>query len=132
SSKQEGSNNVYVRGWGDRYNTNTLNGLPVPSNDPEKKNVNLELFSTDIVEYISIDKTFSAKHTGDFGGANIDILSKDFQDDSLLEIELGTKINTNATSKGSEFLLPQGPSSMGKASYGVPATPMTDSRFGHT
>jgi hypothetical protein len=25
-------------------------------NDPEKKNLNLEIFSTDIVEYISIDK----------------------------------------------------------------------------
>ena len=52
-SRQEGSNSVYVRGLGDRYNSTTLNGLPVPSNDPEKKNINLELFSTDIVQYIS-------------------------------------------------------------------------------
>jgi hypothetical protein len=29
-----------------------------PSNDPEKKNLNLEIFSTDIVEYISIDKVY--------------------------------------------------------------------------
>src|SRR5690606_31703822 len=128
-SKQEGSNNVYVRGLGDRYNSTTLNGLPVPSNDPEKKNVNLELFSTDIVEYISIDKTFSASNTGDFGGANVDILSKDFQDNSLLEIELGTKINTNATGKGSDVLLPQGPSSLGYASYGVPSNPLTSYSF---
>jgi hypothetical protein len=28
------------------------------SNDPEKKNLNLEIFSTDIVEYISIDKVY--------------------------------------------------------------------------
>ena len=128
-SKQEGSNNVYVRGLGDRYNSTTLNGLPVPSNDPEKKNINLELFSTDIVEYISIDKTFSSRNTGDFGGGNVDILSKDFQDDGLLEIELGTKINTNTTSKGNEFLVPQGPSSMGYASYGVPANPLTSYSF---
>src|SRR5690554_4596710 len=128
-SKQEGSNSVYVRGLGDRYNSTSLNGLPVPSNDPEKKNINLELFSTDIVEYISIDKTFGTKNTGDFGGGNVDILSKDFQDDGLLEIELGTKINTNATSKGNEFLVPQGPSSMGYASYGVPANPLTSYSF---
>src|SRR5690606_28891366 len=37
-SKQEGSNNVYVRGLGDRYNSTSINGLPIPSNDPEKKN----------------------------------------------------------------------------------------------
>jgi hypothetical protein len=29
------------------------------SNDPEKKNLNLEIFSTDIVEYISIDKVYA-------------------------------------------------------------------------
>jgi hypothetical protein len=46
-----------VRGLGDRYNSTTMNGLP-PSNDPEKKNLNLEIFSTDIVEYISIDKVY--------------------------------------------------------------------------
>src|SRR5690554_6826152 len=70
-SKQEGSNNVYVRGLGDRYNSTSLNGLPVPSNDPEKKNINLELFSTDIVEYISIDKTFSSRNTGEIGRAHV-------------------------------------------------------------
>ena len=128
-SKQEGSNNVYVRGLGDRYNSTTLNGLPIPSNDPEKKNVSLDLFSTDIVEYISIDKTFSTKNTGDFGGANVDILSKDFQDDSLFEIDLGAKINTNATSKGNEFLLPQGSSSLGYASYDIPNNPLTSYSF---
>jgi hypothetical protein len=33
------------RGLGDRYNSTTMNGLPIPSNDPEKKNLNLEIFS---------------------------------------------------------------------------------------
>lgn len=128
-SKQEGSNNVYVRGLGDRYNSTTLNGLPVPSNDPEKKNINLELFSTDLVEYISIDKTFSSRNTGDFGGGNVDILSKDFRDSGLFEIELGAKINTNAAKKGSDFLLPEGPSMMGYASYGVPNNPLKGFNF---
>jgi hypothetical protein len=42
-----------------------MNGLPIPSNDPEKKNLNLEIFSTDIVEYISIDKVYNSVY-GDF------------------------------------------------------------------
>lgn len=128
-SQQEGSNNVYVRGLGDRYNSTTLNGLPVPSNDPEKKNINLELFSTDIVEYISIDKTFNSRNTGDFGGGNVDILSKDFKDSGLFEIELGGKANTNALNKGSEFVLPQGPSKMGYASYGKPNNALNGYNF---
>ena len=128
-SQQEGSNNVYVRGLGDRYNSTSLNGLPVPSNDPEKKNINLELFSTDIVEYISIDKTFNSRNTGDFGGGNVDISSKDFKDSGLFEIELGGKANTNALSKGSEFVLPQGPSRMGYASYGKPNNALNGYNF---
>ena len=39
-SKQQGSSNVYVRGLGDRYQTTTLNGLSLPSNDVNKKNIN--------------------------------------------------------------------------------------------
>jgi hypothetical protein len=42
-TKQEGSGNIFVRGLGDRYNSTTMNGLPI-SNDPEKKNLNLEIF----------------------------------------------------------------------------------------
>ena len=34
-TKQEGSGNIYVRGLGDRYNSTTINGLPVPSNNPD-------------------------------------------------------------------------------------------------
>jgi len=59
-SRQEGSGNIFVRGLGDRYNITTLNGLPLPSNNPSKKNIDLGLFSTDIVEFIGIDKTYSA------------------------------------------------------------------------
>jgi hypothetical protein len=36
-TKQEGSGNIFVRGLGDRYNSTTMNGLPIPSNDPEEK-----------------------------------------------------------------------------------------------
>jgi hypothetical protein len=50
--------------------------LPIPSNDPEKKNLNLEIFSTDIVEYISIDKVYGGSIYGDFAGGNVDIISK--------------------------------------------------------
>ena len=44
-SKQEGSSNVYVRGLGDRYLNTTLNGLSLPSNDINKKNIDLNQYS---------------------------------------------------------------------------------------
>ncbi|HDZ14816.1 MAG TPA: TonB-dependent receptor, partial [Pricia sp.] len=74
-SKQQGSSNVYVRGLGDRYQSTTLNGLAVPSNDIDKKNIDLSLFSSNIIENVSISKTFSPSAYGDFAAGNVDISS---------------------------------------------------------
>src|SRR5690606_2352805 len=60
-TKQEGSGGIFVRGLGDRYNSTSMNGLPIASNDPEKKNIDLEIFPTGIVEYVSIDKVYNGK-----------------------------------------------------------------------
>ncbi|MDM1396231.1 TonB-dependent receptor [Myroides odoratimimus] len=95
-AKQEGTGTIFVRGLGDRYNSTSLNGLPLASNDPEKKNIDLNLFSTDIVEYISIDKAYSARNSGDFAGGNIDIISKKHSGEGFFNISLGSNINSNA------------------------------------
>ncbi|NJM15681.1 MAG: hypothetical protein HC896_10205 [Bacteroidales bacterium] len=36
-TKSEASGDVYVRGLGDRYLITTMNGLPIPSDNTEKK-----------------------------------------------------------------------------------------------
>ncbi|MGL5276550.1 TonB-dependent receptor domain-containing protein [Myroides sp.] len=95
-SKQEGTGTIFVRGLGDRYNSTSLNGLPLASNDPEKKNIDLNLFSTDIVEYISIDKTYNARNSGDFAGGNIDIISKKHSGEGFFNVSVGSNINSNA------------------------------------
>ena len=128
-SKQEGSNNVFVRGLGDRYNSTSMNGLPIPSNDPERKNIALDLFSTDIVEYISIDKSYTSKMYGDFAGGNVDIVSKDYRGKGMFEISLGSKVNSNAVQNADNFLLQQGPNKSGFVSYGVPSNALTGYNF---
>ncbi|MBB1150667.1 TonB-dependent receptor [Myroides sp. NP-2] len=95
-AKQEGSGTIFVRGLGDRYNSTLLNGLPLASNDPEKKNIDLNIFSTDIVEYIAIDKTYFARNYGDFAGGNIDIRSKNHTGAGYVEVGLSSNVNTNA------------------------------------
>lgn len=95
-NKQESTGGIFVRGLGDRYNSTTLNGLPLVSNDPENKNIRLDIFSTDIVEFISIDKTYLARNYGDFGGANIDIVSKKHTGNGTFNIQIGANANTNA------------------------------------
>jgi GH24 family phage-related lysozyme (muramidase) len=128
-SKQEGSNNVYVRGLGDRYNSTSMNGLPVPSNDPEKKNIFLDIFTTDIVDYISIDKVYNTRLFGDFAGGNVDIISKEYRGNGMLEISVGSKINTNAIDKSSEFYLQDGPNKSGFYSNDYPSNALTGFNF---
>ena len=105
-SKQEGSSNVYVRGLGDRYLNTTLNGLSLPSNDVNKKNVDLNLFSSDIIENISISKAYSSRFYGDFSAGNVDITSKNYRGDWFFDFYTGTSVNTNAA--GESFLKSEG------------------------
>ncbi|RAJ25890.1 TonB-dependent receptor [Gelidibacter algens] len=98
-SKQEGSSNVYVRGLGDRYQNTTLNGLSLPSNDVNKKNINLNLFSSDVIENVSVSKAYSSKFYGDFSAGNIDIASKDYKGNGFFEVFTGSGFNSNAADK---------------------------------
>ncbi|GAA3575923.1 TonB-dependent receptor [Snuella lapsa] len=98
-NKREGSSNIYVRGLGDRYNNTTFNGLPLPSNDPRNKNIDLSLFSSDIIESVSIGKAFSSYMSSDVSGASIDIVSKETTQKTLFAVSLSTGVNTQTTFK---------------------------------
>ena len=98
-SKQEGSSNVYVRGLGDRYLNTTMNGLSLPSNDVNKKNIDLNLFSSDIIENVSISKAYSSRFYGDFSAGNVDITSKDYIGNGFFDFSVGSTVNSNAADK---------------------------------
>lgn len=110
-SKQEGSSNVYVRGLGDRYQNTTFNGLSLPSNDINKKNIDLDLFTTDVIENVSISKAYSSRFYGDFSAGNVDITSKDYKGNGFFDFAVGSSINTNAIDKS--FVKSEGTSYFG-------------------
>lgn len=120
-SKQEGSNLVFVRGLGDRYNSTTINGLPIPSNDPEFKNIDLSIFSSDIVEYIGIDKVYSGTFFGDFAGGNVNINPKNHSGKAFLKIGLAGRGNSNALTDNN-FRLQTGISRTGFKQPNMPGT----------
>ncbi|WP_372794658.1 TonB-dependent receptor [Lutibacter sp.] len=96
---KEGSSNVYVRGLGDRYLNTTLNELSMPSNDINKKNIDLSLFSSDIIQNVSVSKAYTANFYGDFAAGNVNITSKEFTGDSFVDASLTSGINSNAAGK---------------------------------
>jgi len=122
-SKQDDSGNVFVRGLGDRYNVTTLNGLPLPSNNPANKNILLEIFTTNIVDNIGVSKTFESQNYADFGGANIDISSKKFTGKPFVSFSIGTGANTNVLGQD-HFYLQDGPTYTGFKKVGVPNAPL--------
>ncbi len=110
-SKQEGSSNVYVRGLGDRYLNTTMNGLSLPSNDVNKKNMDLNLFSSNIIENVSISKAYSSKFFADFSAGNVDITSKDYKGNGFFDFNVGSSVNSNAADK--TFMKSEGTSYFG-------------------
>lgn len=98
-NKKEGSSKIYVRGLGDRYNSTTLNGLPLPSNDPRNKNIDLSLFSSDIIQSVGIGKAFSSFMALDVAGANIDIVSKETTQKTIFKVGFSSGANTQTTFK---------------------------------
>lgn len=96
-----GGGNVYVRGLGDRYLNTTLNGLPLPSNDVEKKNIDLNLFSSDIIQNIGVSKAYSSGLYGDFAAGNININSKEHTGKAFLNVSVGSNLNTEAVGEQS-------------------------------
>ncbi len=110
-SKQEGSSDVYVRGLGDRYQNTTMNNLSLPSNDVNKKNINLDLFSTDIIENVSVSKAYTPEVFGDFAAGNVNIDSKEYTGNGYIAVTLGSGVNSNAA--GETFFRSEGPSYFG-------------------
>jgi len=68
-----GNGFVYVRGLGDRYSLALLNGSPLPSPEPMRRAVPLDLFPTNVVASSLVQKTYSPAFTGEFGGGVINL-----------------------------------------------------------
>lgn len=116
-SKQEGVKNIFVRGLGDRYNSTILNGFPLPSEDPEYKNIALSLFPSDVIQNVSVTKMMSSRNSGDVGGATIAISSNELENDRSFSVESSVGFNSSSFQKG--FLRQRGSNYLGisKATY---------------
>src|SRR5690606_25841376 len=74
----QGGRYVFVRGLGERYTTTSLNGSRIPSPEPERRMVPLDLFPSGLLQSITTAKTFTPDLSGDFSGAQVDIETREF------------------------------------------------------
>lgn len=101
-TQSEGSGEIYIRGLGDRYLSTTMNGLPIPSDDVDNKNINLDLFSTNIIENVGISKTYATDGYADQTSGNVDISSKEYSKKEF-SVRLRSGYNTNVLGLDGDF-----------------------------
>ena len=90
---------VYVRGLGDRYSLALLNGSPLPSPEPLKRVVPLDLFPTSVIASSLVQKTYSANFPGEFGGGVINLTTKAIPREPFLTISADVSGNTETTNQ---------------------------------
>ncbi len=86
-----------VRGLSDRYTGTTLNGIRVPSSDPRRRAVQVDLFPTGTVESVTVMKTFTPDLQGDFTGGGVNIKTKTVPEGYELSISTGVEHDSLAT-----------------------------------
>ena len=92
-----GGKDVYVRGLGERYSNIEMNSMPLPSPNPLKRAVPLDIFPAGAISSMKVQKSATADIPSSFGGGYIDIRTKDssMDTDDYLKISVDGKANTN-------------------------------------
>jgi outer membrane receptor for ferrienterochelin and colicin len=85
---------VVVRGLGERYTTTSLNGARMPSPEPERKVVPLDMFPSGLLQTITTSKTFTPDLPGDFTGGQVDIRTRTFPGRRQFSFSTATSLNS--------------------------------------
>ena len=88
---------ISVRGQPERYTETTLNGSRLPSPDPIREIVPLDLFPTSVLSSINVSKSFDSSQPGSFGGGLVDLRTLSAPAEDYFEISVETGGNTEST-----------------------------------
>ncbi len=88
---------VIVRGLSDRYNTTLLNNAPLPSSEPDRKAFSFDIIPTNLIDQVVINKTAAADLPADFSGGVIQIRTKDFPSQKVLDLNYSVSYNSIST-----------------------------------
>jgi hypothetical protein len=95
-----------VRGLDGRYISTKFNGILMPSTDPMRRDIQLDLFPSNIVDTIEVQKSFSADQPATSTGGSLNVKTKGMPEDKIrsFSISYGENISQPdliVTNKGS-------------------------------
>jgi TonB-dependent receptor len=91
---------VYVRGLGERYSATMLNNAMLPTTEPERRVVPLDLFPASLIDNIKVLKSYSPDLPGEFAGGLVELRTVEFPSSKTLRVGISNGFNANTSFKG--------------------------------
>ena len=79
---------VFVRGLGERYSNTTLAGSVLPTTEPDKKVVPLDLFPAGLIDSVQVSKSYSPDRSAEFAGGLVQIVPLKFPSRPVFDFSL--------------------------------------------
>ena len=90
-----GGTDIYVRGLGGRYSNVELNSMPLPSPNPQRRTVPLDIFPASVIGSMKVQKSATADIPTSFGGGYVDIRTKGASKENYVNVSLELNGNSN-------------------------------------
>ncbi len=88
---------VFVRGLGERYSNTTLAGATLPTTEPDRRVVPLDLFPTGLIDSVQVSKTYTPDKPSQFAGGLVEIIPMKLPDETSFELSAGGGWNSLTT-----------------------------------
>ena len=88
---------VFVRGLGERYSNTTLAGATLPTTEPDRRVVPLDLFPTGLIDSVQVSKTYTPDKPSQFAGGLVEIIPMKLPDQTSFELSAGGGWNSLTT-----------------------------------
>lgn len=88
---------IVIRGLGGRYSMTLLNGIPLPSPDPDMPAAPLDLFPAALITNLTVNKTFSPDLPASFAGGSLGIETRSYPTKFSFKAKISAANNSTAS-----------------------------------
>jgi TonB-dependent receptor len=92
-----GDKYVYVRGLGERYSQTLFNDALLPSPDPFRRVIPLDLFPSGAMDQLSVQKTYAPYLPADFSGGSVQLTTRSIPAEREARMSIKVKGNSRTT-----------------------------------
>ncbi|RUT72238.1 TonB-dependent receptor [Flavobacterium cupreum] len=90
---------VVVRSMGERWNQAVMDGVNLPSTDPNQQQFNFDIIPTAMVESVIVSKNATPDMNANFAGGYVEVKTKDIPKKNFMTFTVGTSYNSRSTFK---------------------------------